>query len=60
MNPQSSNNKNNISNLNMYVIEQNKGHNDQSHLPSPPLTGYEDSNVHFEFINILVQMVPFI
>jgi len=40
--------KKNISNLNMYIVDQNKDHN-HSQLPSPPLTGLED-NVHFDFM----------
>jgi len=42
--------KENLSNLNMYIVDKEHSHN-HSQLPSPPLTGYEDSNVHFDFIN---------
>ncbi|OUM60853.1 hypothetical protein PIROE2DRAFT_13296 [Piromyces sp. E2] len=48
MNPQC---KEEVSNLNMYLIEQQNNEHTHTQLPSPPLTGYEDSNVHFDFLN---------
>jgi len=43
--------KDDVSNLNMYLIEQQNNEHHHTQLPSPPLTGYEETNVHFDFVN---------